>query len=717
MQDNFFSPYWYRVAELKPKLKDHVSFQRQTFRDENWYVLEDASAGRHFRFNEVSLQFINRLNGQRTVADNWQQLCTELEDQAPGQEEIIQLLAQLHNADVLHSGVAGDAIALFKRGQQYRRKQWQQKIGNFLAIRIPLLDPEKLLNKLSPKLQFLFGWPAVVVWFLVVATAIIQAALHWPELTGNISEQLFTAQNLFLLWLCFPFIKILHEFGHAFVCKLYGGEVHEMGITLLVFTPIPYVNVSSASSFPNRYHRMLVGAAGILVELFIAALAMLFWLLTEPGLFRSICFNLMLIGSISTLVFNGNPLLRFDGYYILSDYLGIPNMASRANRYIAYLSQRYIFSIASANSPVTDSSEKRWLLGYGIAAWLYRFFIMFIISLYFMGNYFYVGVLLAALGLFTLIISPLFKGSHFLFNSPHLNGKRLRAMSITGAAGMTLVTLLCWIPFPWYTVAEGVVWSPESAIVRAGTNGFIRTINTPAGNTVATDELLIICDDPLLQAQLKIIHAKIDELNALHSAYRTFDQIKAKIIAGELAGVNAELQHLQAKQQALQITSPANGLFIIERAEELAGKYVQKGDILAYVIDESKLTVKVALVQNDIALVQQGLEDINIKAKLANALSASYPGKIIRKTPAATTHLPSAVLGSYGGGSLIVDPSDPDGRTSIQGVFLLDVELNATQQQAPLGTRVYVRFHHGEKTLAMQWYHSLSQLFLAEIDA
>ena len=173
--------------------------------------------------------------------------------------------------------------------------------------------------------------------------------------------------SLVALWFSYPLVKLLHEFGHAFAVKRWGGEVHEIGILFLVFMPIPYVDASAASVFPGKHRRMVVGAAGIAVELFLAAIATFVWVSVEPGWTRHVAYAVMLVGGVSTLLFNGNPLLRFDGYYVFADAVEIPNLASKANRYVASLAQRFVLGMRRARVPETSPGEAPWLVGYAIA--------------------------------------------------------------------------------------------------------------------------------------------------------------------------------------------------------------------------------------------------------------------------------------------------------------------------------------------------------------
>jgi putative peptide zinc metalloprotease protein len=269
-----------------------------------------------------------------------------------------------------------------------------------------------------------FSWAGAVIWLVVVGYGIFLAGLHWTQLTENITDRILAPGNLVILWLVFPFLKAFHEFGHAFAVKVRGGEVHEMGIMLLVFTPIPYVDASAASAFRNKRERVLVGAVGMIVEVFIAALALFLWTSIEPGPVRAVAFNIILIASVSTLLFNGNPLLRYDAYYILADLLEIPNLAQRGIGYIGYLFQRYLLAAKDVEPPFSAPGERVWFVIYTIAAFFYRIFIFTSIILFIAGKFFFIGVLFACWGIFSMFVMPLGKIVRFLATSPKLRRRR-----------------------------------------------------------------------------------------------------------------------------------------------------------------------------------------------------------------------------------------------------------------------------------------------------
>jgi putative peptide zinc metalloprotease protein len=202
------------------------------------------------------------------------------------------------------------------------------------------------------------GRAGAAVWLLVVLPALLLLPSQWAELGGNLSDRVLQADNLLLIGLIFPLIKALHEMGHASANHAAGGEVHDMGVMLLVLMPVPYVDASSANVLRSRWARARIGAAGMIVELFIAALAFYVWMLVEPGLLRAVCFNVMLVAGVSTLVFNGNPLLRYDAYYILADLVELPNLAAQSARYWGYLIKRHLLRLRDEISPATTRAER-----------------------------------------------------------------------------------------------------------------------------------------------------------------------------------------------------------------------------------------------------------------------------------------------------------------------------------------------------------------------
>ncbi len=426
MSDELLSPNWYRVANLTPRLHDQVKIHRHDYRGLIWYLFENTISGRSHRFNPAAYQFIGLLNGERSVQNIFDQVCEQLDEYAPGQEEIIDLMGKLHRADLLKTVGHANVDELFERKNEQESNRIKQRLSNPVALRFTLWDPEDFLNRHQRKVAWIFSKTIAFVWFCLMLVCLVQAVQHWYEISYHFGVNALSPNNLMLMLILYPLIKFMHELGHAFSAKLEGGEVHEMGINLLMMIPVPYVNASSATHFRSRYKRILVSAAGILVESFLAGVGLLLFLATQPGLVQDIGFNMFMIGGISSLFFNGNPLLKYDGYYMLADALGIPNLYQRSSQYWRYLFQRYLFGLRDVVSPANAPGEAPWFVVYSLAALLYRFAILWFILAVVTQKFFYVGIALATWLIGLQVVAPVYKALKYLFKSPALQLHRHR---------------------------------------------------------------------------------------------------------------------------------------------------------------------------------------------------------------------------------------------------------------------------------------------------
>jgi putative peptide zinc metalloprotease protein len=714
VSDALFSPSWYRVAGLKPRIRAHAAIHRHAYRGEVWFVLQDQAAGRSHRFSPAAHHFIGLMDGERTVQEIWQATSQRLGDAAPTQEEVIRLLGQLHAADALLCDVPPDAAEVFRRHERHSRMEWRRRLWTPLALRFPLWDPDRFLDRTAPFVQPLFGWVGALLWLAVVGAGFVLMASHWTDLTENVMDRVLAPQNLLLLWLVYPLVKALHELGHAYATKRWGGEVHEIGIMLLVLVPVPYVDATSAWGFRDKGKRMAVGAAGIAVELFLASLALFVWLAAESGAVRAVAYNVMLIGGISTLLFNGNPLLRFDGYYVLADAVEIPNLGTRANRYLGYLFQRYVLGARDAESPAAGLGERAWLLGYGIAAFVYRMFIMFVIILFIAGKFFIVGVLLALWALATQVAVPVGKSLEFLVASPGLRRQRGRAVGTSFLVLVALLALVFAVPAPSWTRAQGVVWVPEEAQLRAGTEGFVERLLAAPGSEVARGQPLVEASDPFLRTRVALLEAQLRELAAQYDALVTDDRVQAAMVREEMASVAANLARSREREAQLVLRSPASGRLVLPQAADLPGRFVNKGDLVGYVVEKKPLTARVAVGQDDIDLVRSRTRGVEVM--LAGWGASAVSAKVRREVPGASYQLPSAALGGMGGGPYAVDPRDKDGVRTLERVFQLELDLPQEASLPYLGGRVFVRFDHGYQPIGLQVYRALRQLFLRRFD-
>lgn len=702
------STYWYKVADIRPCLRNHIRFSRHVYRGQSWYVLQDRSSNRQQRFNRTAYGVIGLMDGEKTVEQIWTAVSAALGDDAPTQDEMIRLLGQLHEADVLQSDSVPDSLELFHR-QRKQQKQWKHRFKNPFAVRFPLIDPDRFLVRWLFFVRPLCGRLGLLVWLFVVGWAIIAAGLNWPNLTHDIADRLLTPENLLLLWLVFPVVKLLHELGHAFAARVWGAEVHEMGIILLALTPIPYVEASATAAFASKYRRIAVSAAGMAVELFVSALALFVWLNVETGRVSALAYNVMVVGGVSTLLFNGNPLLRFDGYYILADWLEIPNLYQRSTRYLGYLVQRYLLGLAETVSPVTAPGERVWFVFYGVCAFCYRLVVLFGLALFVSTKFFVIGVLIAVWAVAVQIVVPALR--HTLGLYLRMAGRRrLRYVTVSLLAAVFIGGGFFVVPMPMKTQVQGVVSLPEYSRVRTGVDCFITHVLAESGRTVRQGDPLLQCDDPYLQTEMQILQANVEEARARYIAEPLQSRSRRTILKDEIVAVEADLQRSKERLQELIVRSPSSGSVILPGGAGLVGRFVEQGSLLGYIFGVAESIAVVVVDQTDISLVRDRTRRVEVR--LAGRLDHRITTTIAREIPAASDYLPSAVLSTHGGGRFLVAPGDSRNLQSLEKTFQVEINLPIAAEDVRIGERVHVVFDHGYEPIGVQWYIALRQLFL-----
>ena len=712
MSTSLFSNSWYRVAELKPKLRPHAQIHRQTFRGQLWYVLQDHQTGRFFRVSPAANRMLCLMDGRRTLREVWDIAGEHSADDPPTQDDTIQLVSQLHAADLLQGELPPDVAEIAERSQRAERRRLIQRLRNPMSMRLPLFDPDKLLDATLPLVRPLFSMVGLLAWLALVLTGATLAVMHWSELTSNVADRVLVAQNVALIVCVYPLMKTLHELGHAYATKMWGGEVHEVGVMLLVFIPVPYVDASASAAFRQKRRRIVVGAAGIIVELALAAIAMIVWINASPGLGRAVAFNVILIGSVSTLFFNGNPLLRFDGYYILSDLIEIPNLAIRANSYLFFLVQRHLLGIDALDNPATAPGEAKWLVAYAILSFLYRMVVSFGIAVFLATRLFFVGIAMALWAMASIALLPALKGIRFLASSPRLRGQRRRAFVIVGGMMAFVAAVLFLVPLPYATVAQGVVWIPNRAEVRAKAEGFVTAVLTTPGELVMARHQLVALADPILSAKVAVIVAQLEEMQLRFDAVKQLDRVQAEVLQEQVQRLTGTLAAYRTREQDLTVSSEQDGRFVLPRADDMPGRFLKRGDLLGYVIGDNDLVVRVVVPQSDVDLVRQ--RTTKVDAYFAENLERPVPARIRREVPAAQNDVPSMALTTQGGGPIVLDPSHTQKPQSLFSMFQFDVDLLEPVPPRLAGARVYVRFDHGREPVAFRVLRAFRQFFLGQ---
>lgn len=721
-----FSESWYRVVTLKPKLRATAQISRQYYRGERWYVVRDPAGNQFHRLSDAAYRFIGLLDGRRTVGEAWDLVGGQLADDAPTQPEVIQILSQLYAANLIETDVTPDAQVLLRRHKKQLKRKIQGRFMNLLFPRIPLWDCDNFLVRWMPLARVFLSKFGLVLWLLVVGAAVFAIAPQWDRLVSA-AKFTISPDNWMWLWAVFVVTKLIHELGHAFFCRRFGGEVHEMGIMFLVFIPTPYVDASTAWGFPNKWHKLLVGAGGMIFELFFAAFCAFVWLKTDPtSLLSQLCYNAMFIASVSTVIFNANPLLRYDGYYMLSDLLEIPNLQKKSSEYTLGLIKRHVFRI-KPQQPLPPPMQRFWLFNYSIFSTAYRTFVMF--AIIFMVTYQlpeevrWAGLLLALGGVVTWACVPIFKLFKYLTIEPELHRKRGRAWAFTTAVAILLVMLIGVIPFDVNVHAEGVVSPRDERYVFPEQPGFVAELKVKDGQivrgverdasgtvTYSGDVLMVLRDDEL-EARVESLRAEVRAREARLRQTRAVDAAQAAIDAEELALYRGQLDDLEAKRSRLTIRAPIGGQFISPQVHELIGRFVPPGQQVGVVRQLDEVNVKAALTQSEVALVSTRPKEgavalVRLVGKFGEVLHATD----YRLIPAAQQRVSSPALTHAGGGTLAPDPSDPSQTKPMQPQYDLRVELANPRGDYVPGQRAYVKITLDEKPLWWQGMRRLKQL-------
>ncbi len=434
---------------------------RQVYQGQAWFVVKDPISLHYFRFRPEEYALLEMLDGDASL----ERLKDDFEARFPPRritvDELARFVATLHRSGLVIGDRPGQGPQLFERRRQRKWKEWVAWISNVMALRFRGIDPDWLLEKMNPWLGWIFSPAAILAGLAFAASALLLVLVNFETFRSKLPEfnQFFAAGNWLYLAIALGVTKVIHEFGHGLSCKYYGGECHEMGVMLLVFTPCLYCDVSDSWMLPNKWKRAAIGAAGMYVEVVMAAVATYLWWNSHAGVFNQICLDVMFVSSVSTILFNANPLLRYDGYYILSDVLEIPNLRQKANSILGRIASHWCLGIKQPEDPFLPQRKLGWFALYAVASSLYGWFVSLSIFL-FVWNVFkpyrlqVLGQILAGAALWGLVIRPMQGMIKFL----QVPGRRdevkaVNVISTTAVAGV-VAAAIALIPLPQR------VWSP-----------------------------------------------------------------------------------------------------------------------------------------------------------------------------------------------------------------------------------------------------------------
>lgn len=548
------------------------------------------------------------------------------------------------------------------------KKTWRKLVKNPFSIKIPLFDASLIVNHLIDYAYLFFNRSTLVASLFLWFTALFSLPQFWPDLASHWESRFFDPINFILLPVSYIFLKVFHEMGHALALKYFGGESRECGIIFLVFFPLPYINCNSIYLIKERKERLWVSFAGMQVELTLAALALFLWAVSAPGIYKELLFDIAFTGGISSLLFNLNPLMRFDGYYALSDALGIYNLDQTAKK-----SLREVLScLISRQNP--RKIEQRWLGLYALLAFPYRFFISISIALYVSGKFFLFGGALALLLVFGQVVLPIIRSLKNAYHSTRSTEQRVRFIERTCAACLILYFVLFELTFSFTQHTEAIVITRQEQQIRVPLTARVsKLLATPSQYVKQGQSLIEFSDETLTIAEKNAIF-RIAELQQQYQLLRRVDKSQTNSVKYEIEVARSELKEIQRKIASLTLKAPVDGVFILNRPQDLVHAIPQRGTLIGHIYKAGALRLKMIIREDQ-------LEDILQRLKSVEVIFPAAPGEIYNAiistvVPGATSQLPSKLLGTLTGGNIEVDNREQSGMLTMEKIFIANLTVS-----------------------------------------
>ncbi|MGM0519746.1 MAG: site-2 protease family protein [Campylobacterota bacterium] len=710
MSESVFSQSWHVVSELHVSLLSSIKVHKQYYRGKTWYVLNDSFSSKFFKITPEAYKFLSHLTIKKSVEQIWLEYLEKYPDITPTQDEIVNILTQLHGNNLLYFKNRADSENMFKRATKNRQKEIKSKIASFLFIRVPLWNPRQWLEDKAKFIDVFLSKKFVIVWFAFFIYALFLIAENFDKFSTQ-GQGILAPSNIVFLYIGLVILKIFHEFGHAMMVRKFGGNVTTMGVMFIVFTPLPYMDASNSWAFKNKYQRALVGAAGMIVELFIAFICVIIWANTGQGAINSIAFNIMIIGSVSSIFFNGNPLLKFDSYYILSDLLEIPNLYQRSREQWFFWIKKYIFGLKDM-SKVSDSfSESFWLATYALLSTIYKFIVALLIAVFVADQWFLLGVVVVLISLFIWVLKPIYSAIKYLLNDNELITKRARAIITSSFFVFFVILLFGIIPFDDSIKANGIVQAKNSIKVYSFNDGYLDKVFVEDVQRVKKGDRLILLENRELDFEIEQTKAMILETKAMRLKANQQNIANLKPLNARLELLEEKLDFLDYKKEKLLVESSHNGLFISNDILKTKNRLLKRRELVGEIIDDEYFEF-VAVVPQEKVSVLFNDKLFNSQIKLNGIASKTIEVENINIIPHEQYKLPSAALGMLGGGDIAIQEDDTHGVNTKESFFKV-IALIKNSNNNPLlyeDRTGVLRIETTKKTLIQQTIRFVRQL-------
>ena len=701
-----------RRKQVRLRHRPDLSATAQRYEGRICHVVKDPVGLKYYRLNEHEYFVFKMLDGRHTLEDIQKAFEEHYRPERLTLEDLEAFARQLVTSGlVLHESPHAASQLFTVRNKQKRMKRLAT-ITNILYMKIPIIDPDRLLTWMVGKFSFIFTRTflilSVIYMLSAVALVTMKFNVFWAKLPAY--QEFFRFQTMLYMWISLGFVKVIHEFGHGLSCKEFGGECHEMGFLFMCFSPALYCNVTDSWTLASKWRRILISFAGIYVELIIAATATFIWWYTPHWPFvNNMALALMTLCSVSTFVFNANPLMRFDGYYMLADWLEVPNLRERANRYLSNLFQQHALGIEVYPEAYMAPWRRFLFLVYAIGSYLYRW-VVTVSILFFLAKWLKpyklesISFLLAIGSLASLVGWPIYRMLRGLKQRGRLPDMKRTRVIITVSFFLALILAFILVPLPVTRVREhALVEVQENDIVHVyvhSPGGRLVKQYVKDGDEVQAGQVLADFDNIELDRQIKELESKIADLeqrgNQLRNYLRDVPKDQKSDVEKQLseaqgskAGFKGELeQKREARKELVHLTAPRAGIAMgtPTRDEMFKGWDPRESGPFCSIGDTMKIRIRIPATPAQYREMKENLDrqraehpdrqpSLEVSVLLANRSDHIYKGRVTTLPDTNEKNVPVG-LTSRGGGPLGVKPNqDPKVHEPIAQTYLITAEL------------------------------------------
>ena len=704
-----FHDQWYRIKDLRVGLRSGTQVQEQTYRKEVWLVLHEPAHNGFFRARPDTYARIKALRPDHSLGHIWEEQTRLDPATAPGQEAFFDLISALYRANLLYVEGGVSETQLLERAIRKKQKPLPAKISETLFFRIPLLDPDPFLSRHRRLIASLFSTPAVALVMGIMILALVTFAFNSSRAMEQSSTILQTG-NLISLYLCIFATHMLHEMSHAALTKHYGGQVRTMGVMLLLFTPLPYADLTSAWGFRDKYKRCAVGAAGMYADLLTGSLACLLWANSPPGFINEVALNIMFVTAVYTFLFNINPLMRFDGYYVLSDLVEIPNLHSAAKAQFGAVFKH--LALQEPYPPDQQVSRRRrlFLLVFFMVSNIYRIAVMLGIVVFIADQYFGLGLIVGMALFYNAILSPVVKVMKPLAN-PHFTRKNRKPLSLMGLFAAIVLAVLCFVPLPDARRLSGVIDTAQITLINAPVSGVLLPGTARPGQPLAQGDLIAQLATPELDLQERALAARLRgaEIRAARARARQVERLAA--ITEEITALRRNIEEIRVQKARAEIRAPQGGIWVDQGLGGHHGMWLRKGTPLGRIAPQDGHVFQ-AVLRQEAAESLAGARAGAARLRLEGARGRDIVLRDLRLVPYSRRDLPSQALTPLGGGSVAISAKEENQGQAIERFFLLIARFDAGQAGgALLGRSGWLRLSVESRPLAQQGLRAARQFF------